>query len=504
MEAFPELEPHRELPAAGPEAVAALRRRVVRGGTLLIVTRALTQIFVWASTLLIARFLSPFDYGLMAIGLLVVGLADLFAEAGIGRALIQKEHLDARDVDEGFTFSFLIALAMYALLFGLADPLAVHVFDAPALPGFLRVLGIHVVLVPFMAIPLALLDRDLSMGKQSAIHAGTAVVQSVLVLVLAIAGWEYWALVVGSLTRRVVEVASYMAATGWRPRLVPLGRRVQGLLRFGIHVSLGTLLWYLYTNVDYAFVGNLAGAVQLGFYALAFQLASLPAEKLTANINKIAYPTFCRLQKSRARLHDWFVRLLVLIGFVGTPIMVGMALVAEDGMLVVLGEKWAAAVLPFQLLSLSGLFRIYSSLFPMLFNAVGRPDLNFKFNLICALLFPACYYAAGLTWGMIGVCLVWMIVFPLVVLGLVHATRRTTSVGLGDLFWSQRATLAATALMIALVLAVQWSLPGLPRVARLVLSISVGAGAYAATLLLFCRQTVLADLRKLWRELKGA
>ena len=491
--------------------MANLRRRVVRGGALLILSRVLTQVFVWAATLLIARFLTPLDYGLMAIGLLVVGLADVFSEAGIGRALIQKETLERRDVDEGFTLNLVLAIAIYAGLFFLADPLAVYVFDAPDLPTFLRVLGLHVLLVPFMAVPLALLDRDLSMGKQSAIHAGTALLQSSLVLALAIAGMGYWSLVAGSLARRLLEVICYIAGSGWRPRLVSLSYRVRGLVRFGIHVSMGTFLWYLYSNLDYAFVANLAGTVQVGFYALAFQLISLPAEKMTALINKIAYPTFCRLQNDRARLHDWFVRLLVLVGFLGMPVVVGMALVAPDGLVVALGEKWADAVLPFQLLSLSGLIRIYSGLYPMVFNALGRPDLNFKMSLVCVIFLPACYYVggqvgfyqAGEAGAVIGVCLVWMICFPLVVMGLIHLTRNVTSVGLKELFWSQRAILAVTLFMAALVSAVQWSLPELPRLARLLLAIGVGVVAYAGPMLLFCRRTVLADLWLLWRELKG-
>jgi len=439
----------------------------------------------------------------MSIGLLLVGLADLFAEAGIGRALIQKEELDARDIDEGFTLNFLLSLVMYALLFCIADPLAIYVFDSPALPTFLRVLGLHVLLAPFMAIPLALLDRNLSMGKQSAIHAGTAVFQSTLVLVLAIAGLGYWSLVVGSLARRVLEVISFIAGSGWRPRFTPLSYRVKGLLSFGIHISLGTFFWYLYSNVDYAFVGKFAGPVKLGFYALAFQLASLPAEKLTANINKIAFPTFCRLQNDRLRLHDWFTRLLVLVGFIGMPVMVGMALVAKDGLAVVLGDKWLEAVLPFQLLSLSGLFRIYSGMYPMLFNALGRPDLNFKFSLFCAILFPVCYYFASVEHGMVGVCLVWMIIFPLVVMGLIHLTRSVTSVGILDLFWSQRAVLAGTAFMAGLVLAVQWGTSNFSPAVRLTLTIAVGVVTYTGTMLFFCRRTVLADLWKLWRELKG-
>jgi teichuronic acid exporter len=517
MEPYPEFEPQKELPATGPdlESTASLRRRMVRGGTLLIVTRLLTQGFTWASTLLIARFLSPLDYGLMSIGLLLVGLADLFAEAGISRALIQKQDLEPRDVDEGFTLNLLLALAMYGCLFALADPLAVFIFDTPELPTFLRVLGIHVLLAPFMTVPLALLDRNLSMGKQSAVHVATAVFQTTLVLGLAIAGLGYWSLVAGSLARRVVEVVAYIAGSGWRPRVAPLSNRVQGLLRYGIHVSLGTFLWYLYSNLDYAFVGKFSGPEILGFYALAFQLISLPAEKITANINKIAFPTFCRLQNDRPRLHDWFVRLLVLIGFFGMPAMVGMALVAEDALIVMLGEKWHQAVVPFQLLSLSGLFRIYSNLYPMLFNALGRPDLNFKYSLVCTIVFPACYLGAGWAFGhwvepenaqtaaMIGICLVWMIVFPLVVMVMIHVTRGVSSVGLKDLLASQRAVLGGTAFMAAFVLAEQWLFSDMPRVGRLLFTCGVGVIAYALPMFFFCRHTVLADLGKLWRELKG-
>ena len=398
----------------------------------------------------------------MSIGLLLVGLADMLAEIGIGRAIIQKERLEPRDVDEAFTLNFLLALIMYGSLFLLAGPLAEQVFEEPELPLFLRVLGWHILLAPFMAIPLALLDRDLRMGRQSVIHASTAVFQASLVLGLAIAGMGYWSLVVGSLARRVAEVVSYMAGSGWRPWLAPLSYRVQGLVRFGLNVSLGSLLWYLYSNVDYVFVGKYAWA-ELGFYALAFQLVSLPAEKLTANLNKIAMPTFSRLQTDAARVRDWFIRLQVLLGFIGMPVMVGMALVADDGLVVVLGEKWSRAVVPFQLLSLSGLFRIYSGMYPMLFNALGRPELNFKVSLFCAVVFPLAYYGAVLYAGMIGVCLVWMIVYPLVVLGMIHFTRHVTGVGLGDLFSSQRTILGGTLAMAAVVLAVQWCAADLGR-----------------------------------------
>ncbi|HWY85461.1 MAG TPA: hypothetical protein VNX28_01990, partial [Gemmataceae bacterium] len=139
------------------------------------------------------------------------------------------------------------------------------------------------------------------------------------------------------------------------------------------------------------------------------------------------------------------------------------------------------------------------------------PDLNFKFSLVCALLFPACYYGAALAGyygaaprgAMIGVCLVWMVIFPVVAMGLVQLTKGVTSVDLKDLFWSQRAIAAGTVFMAALVLALQWSLWDLPRLERLVLAIGGGVIAYAGPMFFFCRRTVLLDIWLLWREVKG-
>ena len=491
LEEPPGLDPQKEPPAT-------LRRWAARG----VVIRLATQLFVWVSTMLIARLLLPIDYGLMSIGLIMIGLADMFTEAGIGGALIQKKDLQTADLNEAFTLNLMLSLVMYAILYVSAG-LVADFYENRELMLFVRVLGIHALLIPFVTVPMALLDRSLSMGTQSAIHFTTSVLQSVVVLALAYWGLGYWALVAGSLGRRVVEVVTYLICTGWRPRLAWPGQRARGLLHFGIHITLAYLTWYIYSSSDFAFVGKFSGTEILGFYALAFQIVSLPSEKLTANVNKVAYPTFCRLQDDRPRFRDWFLRLQVLLGFIGLPMMVGMALVAEDGLIVILGEKWQPAVLPFQLLSLSGLFRMYSSLYNMIFNALGRPDVNFKFNLFCMLFFLPCYYAAAWFWGMIGVCLVWMVVFPIVFMALIHLSRSVTDVGLLDWLATQRTLIVTTAFMAIMVLAVQMTVQDAPRLTRLVLAIATGVFAYAAPMLLFCRDTVLADFFRLLRELRG-
>jgi PST family polysaccharide transporter/lipopolysaccharide exporter len=227
-------------------------------------------------------------------------------------------------------------------------------------------------------------------------------------------------------------------------------------------------------------------------------------QKLTANCNQVAYPVFCRLQGDRARLRNWYLRLTVLLGVFGLPVLAGMALVAQDAFALVLGAKWLSAVLPFRLLSVVGMLMVYAASLPPLLNALGRPDVNLKYTATCTLLFPLGFVLGGTWGGVIGVCVVWLVLYPLVVGGLVILTRKLTGVGLVDLVRAQVPVLAAVAFMTAVVWVVQWCLDGSGQAQlRLALAIVAGALAYSGLLLALARHTVLADLRALWREARG-
>jgi O-antigen/teichoic acid export membrane protein len=264
------------------------------------------------------------------------------------------------------------------------------------------------------------------------------------------------------------------------------------------------LLWFFYSNSDFAIVGKLAGATALGYYALAFQLISLPVQKLTANTNQIVYPVFCRLRHDPVLLRDGYLRLTVMLGFLGMPALAGMALVAEDGFAVVLGPRWASAVLPFQLLSVVGILMVYGASLPPLLNALGRPDINLRYTATCTLIYPAAFLLAATMAGVIGVCIAWLILYPVLIGTLVALTHRLTGVGLGALVWAQRTVVGAVLFMVAVVLAVRWGMADDERVwLRLVVSIAAGVAAYTGVMLALARNTVLADVRGLVRELRG-
>src|SRR5262245_516279 len=201
--------------------------------------RLLIQVVVWGVTLIVARLLTPFDYGVMTAGMVFVGLADMLAEAGLGRALIQKDGLRPTDVAGAFTVSLALTATLYGALYTLA-PAAAAFLAQPVLIGCLPVLGRVVLTIPLRTVAPALLYRELRLGRQASIHVLCSVVQSATVLVLALTRPSYWALAAGVILARVLEAAALLAAARWRPRLLWPTREHRGLVVFGLQASLGT------------------------------------------------------------------------------------------------------------------------------------------------------------------------------------------------------------------------------------------------------------------------
>jgi O-antigen/teichoic acid export membrane protein len=486
-----------------PAATRQLRRQAVRGGTLLLAARLGTQLFQWSVTLFVTRLLLPDDYGTMTAGVLFVGLADMLAEAGIGKALIQKKELTRADLAQAFTLGLVLSTSLYIGLFALAGPAAAYQQE-PGFAVFLRVLGLLLFLVPLRSVTGALLERNLHLGRQSLVQLGGAVAQAALVLSMAMAGMGYWALAGGTLASRAMEAGCMWYATAWRPELASPARQAWGLLRYGLHVSGASLLWFVYNNADFAAVNVYCGTVVLGYYAVAFQLMTLPMQKLSAHVNHILFAVFCKLQDDRVRVRNWFLRLTVLLTFLIAPVLAGLALVAADGIPLLLGERWSEAIIAFQLLCPVGVILVVSSALHQTLAALGRPDVTLKYNIVCAVLYPAGFFAAAWRYGPVGVCLVWLLLTPLLVAVLLHATRRVTGIGVRDVLATQLPVLAGVAFMTVCVLAVEWMLRDEPHAAiRLIAAIATGVTAYPGWMLMTARRTVLADLRGLWRELRG-
>ena len=280
--------------------VGTLRRLAVRGGAYLISSRLIVQLFSWAVTIVAARLLRPYDYGILTAASTFINLADLLAEGGVCKALVQKREVSENDLAGAFTFTLLLSVAMFLTLYGCAGT-AARALQTPELVNVLRVTGLGLLLVPLSTVPAAILERRLQLNRLTTIGLFFTVIQGCLTLTLVLCGWGYWSLIVGYMVPRVLNVLFLAWQISWVPRFGWPGGWSNPLVSFGIHYTGSRLCWFIYRNVDYLIVGRLMGPIALGYYSFAFMLISMPVDKIVATCNQVAFPIFCRMSDDLER-----------------------------------------------------------------------------------------------------------------------------------------------------------------------------------------------------------
>ncbi len=486
-----------------PAGGDGLRRSAVRGGAAVVGSRLAVQVLTVGVTFLVARILTPYDYALVTCMSVFVNMADTLAAAGLVPALVQKPDLAEEDLREGFALSLGLSLAFFGALYAAAPPLAAY-FAYPEMTRVVRVCALTLLLHPFRTVPAALLERRMQLGRHSAVLSTTALLQSAVTLGGAVMGLGYWCLVLSFCVSRVFDTAVFAWLAGWRPRPRLPRASSLGLARFGLQVTGTAMLWQFYAQADYAVAAKVAGPVALGYYALAFQIVSLPTNRLVASFGQAAYTVFCRIQDRPDQLRDWYLRLVGLTGAVALPVFVGMASVAGDGVAAVLGAKWGPAVAPIRLLCPAGYALLIMGTLQPVLNALGRADLPVKYNAVYALLMPAAFFVLGRRFGLTGICAAWAVGYPLVSAALLTVSRPALGFGVAELARSQYPAWVSAALMAAAVLAVQRALPGdgLGAV-RLAAAVATGALIYPAAIWITARHTVVRDLGAMVRAFRG-
>ncbi len=178
----------------------------VLGGAYTLSSRLIVQIFTWSVTIVAARILRPYDYGVLTAAATVTNLADLIAEAGVCKALVQKPDVSENDFAEAFTFCLVLSMAIYLSLFACAG-LAARALPNSQLVAVLRTAGLVLLLVPFTVVPTAILERRLQLNRLITIGLSFSIIQGFLVLIFVLAGWGYWSLIIGYMASEVPERA---------------------------------------------------------------------------------------------------------------------------------------------------------------------------------------------------------------------------------------------------------------------------------------------------------
>ena len=450
--------------------------------------KLLVQAAAWGSTLVVARLLSPDDYGVMGLAALFLGLIELVTEFGIGIAVATRKDLTEPQTRELNSVAALMGVGGL-LSICLVAPLAGRFFHDPRLPAVLMVLSVTFLLSSFRSVPWGLLQRDLQF-KRLAIYDGfQALALAALSVLLALLGFRYWTLVIASVASALVSamIAIIKHPVGFRrPRVAEL----KPLLSFSGNIVGQRMAWYGYSNSDFFVAGKMLGSDSLGSYSLAWNLSHV-TDKLTALVLQITPPVLAKVQDDQAEMRRYVVRITEAMSLTVMPLMIGLALVARDFVPLVLGPQWGAMIFPLQVLSAYAIVNVVLPLLAQVLNVTGHEAFGMRHNILQFTVMPCLFAIGAYLDGVNGIALAWVLGHPFLGLRIARYTLRTLDLSLREFFVRAIGPALAGCLIMALaVWGVQavWAVSS-HGVGRLAAEIIVGAVAYVlALVVLFPRR----------------
>lgn len=336
-------------------------------------------------TIILARLLTPEDYGTVGLLAVFIGLAGIFIESGFSSALIQRKDITDTDTSSVFYFNVLIACVMASLLYLAAKPIA-RFYGISILVPFTRLMAFNLVIGSFGSIQRTLLTKELNFRKLFMISTTAVIVSGLFAVMLAWKGYGIWSLGIQSVSLTAVSTGLLWIMGSWRPRLQFSILSIQSLFRFGGFLLFAGMLDMFYSRLNTLVIGKFYSPRDLGYYSRADGTQQIPAGLLANIISKVAFPIFSAGQSDANLLRSGLKKAIILVMLLNIPTMIGLAVTAETVIFVLFGDKWLPAVVYLQILSLGGLLWPLHVLNLNVLKAQGKSALMLRLEIIKKLI----------------------------------------------------------------------------------------------------------------------
>jgi PST family polysaccharide transporter len=459
----------------------------VRGGFAAVSAQGLKFVIQTATTMVLARLLSPQDFGLQGMVVAMTGFLGLFQDAGLGMATVQRLEVTHEQTSTLFWINVAVGAILATLCAALA-PLLVAFYHEPRLYWVAVISGATFVFTGLAAQHGALLQRGMRFVTLAKIGVLSLMVGSVTGIVMALLGCRYWSLVGMAMASSIVGTASVWLAVPWIPGLPRRRSGVRSMLRFGGLATCESFVVFLAWNAEKILLGRFWGADALGLYGRAYQLVTLPVQQLNISLTGVAFPALSRIQHDAERHAKSFLRGYYLLISLTIPITITCALFAEEIVGIVLGAKWMAAAPILRLLAPVGLVCALANPLSWLVSSRGRIGRALS---ISAAMTPLVILGIvlGLSHGPEGVALGYSLAMTLVLIPIAAWSKVGTGITWLDLWGATKRPFLSGLLAGAAGLLVKLTLGGtLPLIPYLSLGVGFVLGIYAWILLIAMNQ----------------
>lgn len=473
-------------------AASSLGSTAARGALITLSGQGIRILLQFAGVVVLARLLSPHDYGLLAIVVVIIGIGEIFRDFGLSTAAVRAPELTGGQRTNLFWINAAIGVMLGGVLFAISGPLATaagHIEVQSIARAMTAIFILNGLTTQFRAH----LMRDLEFRRLAIIDVIAPALALAVAICTALLGWAYWSLVAQQITQALAVLIGTAIGARWIPGKPERNVSVRPFLRFGANLVLSQLVNYGTNNVDTAVVGFAYGPTSLGLYNRAYQLVVTPLSQIQSPVTSVAIPVLAKIQGDQQRFSAYIVRGQLALGYPISLGLAGVAVAAEPITRLMLGEQWLAAVPFLQLFAAAGIARNLAFVGYWVYVVRGLSGDLFRFSLATGVV-PVICVAVGSQWGVVGVAAGFAIApwltWPVSLLWL----SRVTAVPTRSLFAGALRIISVAGVSAGAAFSVTEALPDIPSL----LSIAVTGTVIAAVVGLLCLiPTIRGDAKAL-------
>jgi PST family polysaccharide transporter len=390
-----------------------LHGRSVRGGAVTLIGQTGKFALQIGSTAILARLLTPDDFGLIAMVIAITGLAAIFKDAGLSMATVQRKDVTHEQVSALFWLNLGLSSVVMLVVAG-ASPAIAWFYDEPKLIAITLAIATTFLVGGLTVQHQALIRRQMRFKQLAMMELQAFAFGIAVAIAMAVLGAGYWSLVGQAVGQAVAHCVLAWVYCSWRPGRLSRAEGVGSMLAFSGNLTAFNVVNYFTRNADNMMIGAVWGAGSLGIYSKAYGLLLLPLRQIAAPISAATLPALSRLQDDPAGFREFYCYMVRLLSFVTMPMVIMLAVLADEVVLVVLGPQWEQAATIFRVLAFIGLIQSVSTTTGWVLTALGRTKRMLQWSFIGT---PSILiaFAIGLHWGALGVAVGALILSVLIV-----------------------------------------------------------------------------------------
>jgi len=368
--------------------------------------RIINKFISFIRKIILARLLSPNDFGILGICFLVISILESFTETGFKKTLIQKRNISEDELNSVWTILLIRGLLLYVILF-ISAPMIEIFFNEKNITNLIRIVGFVLVFTSCTNIGIIFFQKEMDFKKEFYFQLSGVASGAIIGIALAIVLRNIWALVFAVLINKTVMFIMSYLLSPYKPKISFKVKEIIGLSNFAKWLFGLNIIYFLSIHGDDIFVGKVLGTLSLGLYQMAFQIANFVTTEITKVVGKVAFSAFSIAQEDLDKVRKGYILLLKIISNIGFPIVIGLLVLGSDFIIIVLGEKWIGINIPLRILALAGLLRSITDSSYII--AIGKPNVVFKIELIRVLVLIILIYPLTVNYGLNGTAITVLI-----------------------------------------------------------------------------------------------